>query len=66
MHLKVRLTADPVVVSLNFKICHISFIENDHKTISMVILSPSAESRRALVSYWQKYVHKVLVTSLED
>ena len=25
-------------------------------------VSPSADSRRAVVSYWRKYVHKVLVT----
>ena len=28
-------------------------------------VSPSADSRRAFVSYWQKYVHEVLVNSLE-
>ena len=28
--------------------------------------SPSAFSRRAVVSYWQKYVHEVLVSSLGD
>ena len=27
-------------------------------------VSPSADSRRAVVSYWQKCVHKVLVNSL--
>ena len=27
-------------------------------------ISPSAFSRRAVVSYWQKYVHKVLVNRL--
>ena len=27
-------------------------------------ISPSADSRRAVVSYWHKYVHKVLVTCL--
>ena len=25
-----------------------------------------ADSRRAVVTYWQKYVHKVLVNCLED
>ena len=33
-----------------------------HKRYTFV--SPSADSRRALVSYWQKYVHKVLVNHL--
>ena len=28
------------------------------------IVSPSADSRRAVVSYWGKYVHKVLVNHL--
>ena len=27
-------------------------------------VSPSADSRRAVVSYWRKYVHKVLVNRL--
>ena len=27
-------------------------------------VSPSADSRRAVVSYWQKYVHEVLVNHL--
>ena len=27
-------------------------------------ISPSADSRREVVSYWQKYVHKVLVDYL--
>ena len=27
-------------------------------------ISPSADSRRTVVSYWQKYVHEVLVNSL--
>ena len=26
-------------------------------------VSPSADSRRAVVSYWRKYVHEVLVNS---
>ena len=29
-------------------------------------VSPSAFSRRAVVSYWRKYVHKVLVNRLGD
>ena len=32
--------------------------------ISMAILLPSADSRRVVVSYKQKYVHKVLVNHL--
>ena len=28
------------------------------------ILSPSADSRRAVVSYWRKYAHEVLVNHL--
>ena len=26
--------------------------------------SPSADSKRVIVSYWRKYVHKVLINSL--
>ena len=35
---------------------------NDHN--SLIIVSPSAFSRRAVVSYWRKYVHEVLVSRL--
>ena len=31
---------------------------------SMAILSPSADSRMAVVSYWWKNVHKVLINCL--
>ena len=34
------------------------------KIISTVILLPSADSRRVVVSYKQKYVHEVLVNCL--
>ena len=30
------------------------------------MMSPSAFSRRAIVSYWRKYVHEVLVNRLGD
>ena len=36
-------------------------MEIDHETISTAILLPSADSRRVVVSYKRKYVHKVLV-----
>ena len=39
-------------------------MEIDHKIISMSILLPSADSRRVVVGYKQKYVHKVLVNRL--
>ena len=35
-----------------------------HEIISMVILLPSADSRRVAVSYKRKYVHEVLVNCL--
>ena len=41
-----------------------TFVEIDHEMISTVILLPSADSRRVVVSYTQKYVHKVLVNCL--
>ena len=37
-------------------------MEIDHEIISMVIL-PFPDSRRAVVSYWQKYVHKYWLTT---
>ena len=40
-----------------------TFLEIDHEIISMVILHPSADSRR-VVNYKPKYVHKVLVNLL--
>ena len=54
------LTADPgVTISIPAQ-SHI-FVEIDHEIISTVILLPSADSRRVVVSYKQKYVHHVLV-----
>ena len=43
-----------------------TFVEIDHEIISMAILLPSADSRKSnvVVSYKQKYVHKVLVNRL--
>ena len=41
-----------------------TFVEIDHEIISTAILLPSADSRRVVVSYKRKYVHKVLVTRL--
>ena len=44
------LTADPVAVSSIPAWSH-SFVEIDHEIISLVILLPSADSRRVVVSY---------------
>ena len=41
-------------------------MEIDHEIISTVILLPSADSRRVVVSYKQKYVHKVQVNHLVE
>ena len=59
----VCLTADPGFASLIPARSH-TFTEIDHKIISTVILHPSADSRRVVVSYKQKYMHKVLVYRL--
>ena len=40
------------------------FVEIDHEMISTVILLPSADSRRVVVSYKHRYVHEVLVNCL--
>ena len=57
------LTADPGVASLIPDQSH-TFEEIDHEIISMTILLPSADSRRVVVSYKRKYVHKVLINRL--
>ena len=41
-----------------------TFVEIDYELISTVILLPSADSSRVVVSYKGKYVHKVLVNLL--
>ena len=57
------LTADPGVES-SIPPESNTFKEIDHKLISMAILLASSDSRRIVVSYKQKYVHKVLVNPL--
>ena len=58
------LTADPGVARSIPALSH-TFVEIDYEIISTVILLPSADhSRRIVVSYKQKYVHKVLVNCL--
>ena len=51
-------TKDPEVESSILAQSYI-FMETDHEIISMVN-SPSVDSRRVVVSYKQKYVHKAL------
>ena len=58
-----RQTADPGVMSSTPVRSH-TYAEIDHELISMAILLPSADSRRVVVSYKQKYVHKVLASGL--
>ena len=41
-----------------------TFVEIDHEMISTVILLPSIDSIRIVVSHKQKYVHEVLVNCL--
>ena len=57
------LTADTVVVSL-IPARSNTFVEINLEIISMAILLPSADSRRVVVSYKHKYVHKVVVNCL--
>ena len=58
-----RLTADPEVASLTSARSH-TFVENEYEIISTPILLLSADSRRVVVSYKRKYVHKALVYHL--
>ena len=57
------LNADPRVASLIPAWSH-TFVEIDHEIISTAILLPTTDSRRVVVSYKRKYVHKVLVNRL--
>ena len=58
------LTADPGVASSVPARYH-TFVEIDHEIISTVILLlPLIYSRRVVVSYKRKYVHKLLVNHL--
>ena len=57
------LTADTAVSSSIPARSH-TFVEIDHEIISKVILLPSADSRRVVVSYKQKHVHEGLVNHL--
>ena len=58
------LTADPGVASLIPARYH-TFVEIDYEMISTVILLlPLIYSRRVVVSYKRKYVHKLLVNRL--
>ena len=41
-----------------------TFVEIEHEIISTDILLPSADSRRVVISYKQKYVHEVLAYCL--
>ena len=53
------LTADPGVGN-SIPAWSNTLVEFNHEIISTVILLPSADSRRVVVSYKQKYEHKVL------
>ena len=58
------LTADPGVAS-SIPAQYHTFVEIDHEIISTVILLlPLIYSRRVVVSYKRKYVHKLLVNRL--
>ena len=57
------LTAEPGVPSL-IPAQSYNFVEIDHEIIYTAILLPSADSKRVVVSYKQKFVHEVLVNRL--
>ena len=58
------LTADPGVTSLIPAWSH-TFVKIDHEIISMaILLLPSADSSKVVVSYKLKYVHEILVSRL--
>ena len=55
--------ADPGAASLILTRSH-TFMEFENEIISTATLLPSADSRRVVVNYKGKYVHKVLVNHL--
>ena len=55
-----RLNEDQEVASSIPARSH-TFVEIDHEIISTIILLPSADSNRDIVSYKRKYVHQVMV-----
>ena len=57
------MTADQVTESSIPGRFH-TFVEIDHEIMSTVILFPSTDSRRVVVSYKRKNVHEVLVKCL--
>ena len=57
------LTSNPGVASRIPARSH-TFIEIGHEIIFTAVLLPSTDSRRVVVSYKRKYVHKVLVNHL--
>ena len=57
------LTADPGVPSSIPARSH-TFMEIDHEIISTAFLLPFVDSRKAVVSYKQKYVQEVLINCL--
>ena len=59
------LTAEPGVASIIPHRFH-TFMEMDHEIISMVILLPSTDSGRIVVSYKQNFVHEALVNCPEN
>ena len=64
VQLVVSLSADQGVASLIPTRSH-TFVDIDYENIiSTVILLPSADSRRVVVSYKRKYVYKVLVNCI--
>ena len=56
------LSADPGVANSISTQSHF-FVEIDHEIIPMAILLPSADSRKVVVSYMQKYVHNGLLVN---
>ena len=59
------LTADPGVASSIQARSH-TLLETDHDIISTIVLLPSADSRRVVVSYKRNFVHKVLVKLAQE
>ena len=57
------LIAESGVASLILTQSH-TFVEIDHEIISMAIIPPSADPKRAVVSYKRTYVHKVFFNRL--
>ena len=64
MHLRGLFHDSVIRKRRNIQVGHYVTVKNQNISTALSALIPSAFSRRAVVSYWRKYVHEVLVNRL--